>query len=59
MSTRLERRFRSTLAVHVLRSNLALEDIPEVCRQRAVDVEEVRHIDDVVDDLAKFVCTTC
>ena len=31
---------------------MALEDVLEVGRQRAVDVVEMRHIDDVVDDLA-------
>ena len=39
-------------AVHVLRGDMAFEDVLEVRRQRSVDVEEVRHVDDVVDDLA-------
>ena len=36
----------------VLRGDVALEHVLEVGREREVDVEEVRHVDDVVDDLA-------
>ena len=38
--------------VQVLRGDVALEDVLEVRRQTEVDVEEVRHVGDVVDDLA-------
>ena len=38
--------------VQVLRRDVALEDVLEVRRQPEVDVEEVRHVGDVVDDLA-------
>src|SRR5690606_6719158 len=41
----------TTGRVHVLRGGVALEDVLEVARERVVDVEEVRHVDDVVDDL--------
>ena len=42
----------SSRTVHVLRGDMAFEDILEMRWQRSVDVEEVRHIDDVVDDFA-------
>ena len=42
----------AAVAVHVLRRGLAVEDVLEVVRQRVVHVEEVRHVDHVVDDLA-------
>ncbi len=38
-------------AVHVLRRDVAFEDVLELRRHRAVHVEEVGHVDDVVDDL--------
>ncbi len=38
--------------VQILRGDVALEDVLEVRRQTEVDVEEVRHIGDVVDDVA-------
>jgi hypothetical protein len=38
--------------VQVLRCDVALEDVLEVRRETEVDVEEVRHVGDVVDDLA-------
>ena len=45
-------------AVHVLGRDMAFEDVLEVGWQRAVNVEEVRHVDDVVDDLAAVDLTT-
>ena len=38
--------------VQVLRGDVALEDVLEVRRQPEMDVEEVRHVGDVVDDVA-------
>jgi len=38
--------------VQILRGDVALEHVFEVRGQTEVDVEEVRHIGDVVDDLA-------
>ncbi len=38
--------------LHELRGLVTLEHVAEVRREREVDVEEVRHVDDVVDDLA-------
>ncbi|AAS02856.1 hypothetical protein MAP_0539 [Mycobacterium avium subsp. paratuberculosis K-10] len=38
--------------VQVLRRDVALEHVLEVCRQPEMDVEEVRHVGDVVDDVA-------
>ena len=43
---------RAADVVQVLRRDVALEDVLEVRRQAVVDVEEVRHVGDVVDDVA-------
>ena len=40
------------LRLHVLRGLRALEDVAEAGREREVHVVEVRHVDDVVDELA-------
>jgi len=40
------------LAAHELAGDRTLEDVLEERRERVVHVEEVRHVDDVVDDLA-------
>ena len=41
---------RASDAAHVLRCGVAFEDVLEVRREGVVHVEEVRHVDDVVDD---------
>jgi hypothetical protein len=38
--------------VQILRGDVAFEDVLEVRRQTEMDVEEVRHVGDVVDDVA-------
>jgi hypothetical protein len=43
---------RSARAVHVLRRHVPLEDVLEIRGQRTVNIKEVRHIHDVVDDFA-------
>ena len=48
----LARHVRAPGRLHELRGHVALEDVAEARREGEVDVEEVRHVDDVVDDLA-------
>src|SRR5439155_1728554 len=42
---------RTTDIVQVLRGDVALEHVLEIRRQTEMDVEEVRHVGDVVDDV--------
>ncbi|CRK50281.1 conserved hypothetical protein [Rhodococcus sp. RD6.2] len=43
---------RPAVVLQVLAGDMALEDVLEVLRESEVNVEEVRHVDDVVHDLA-------